>query len=132
MKPFRAAAVLVVLTTAAAHAASIDMSDPKRALGREDDVRIDAQLSEDTVASNGPIRVVYQVQNLTGHSIAIADKVCDSSYDPDARAIVVSIGAEVPTDSAVPHLVTIAPGEKKVFRAATVVRVLAPDARSPF
>ena len=127
-----AVAVLSILSTTASYAAHVDMNDPKRALGREDDIRIDAQLFEDTVASNGPINVVYQIQNLTRHYIAIADKVCDSSYDADSRTIIVSIGAEVPANTTMPHLVTIAPGEKKVFNAGAMARVLTPNTRSPF
>lgn len=126
-----AVAVLAVLSTTASYAAHVDMSDPKRALGREDDIRVDAQLFEDTVASNGPIRVVYQIHNFTPNYIAIADKVCDSSYDAESRTIVVSIGAEVPRDTTMPHLVTIAPGEKKVFNAGTTVRVVTSETRSP-
>ena len=125
-------AVVAVLSSAASYGAHVDMTDPKRALGREDDIRVDAQLFDDTVASNGPIHVVYQVHNLTQKFIAIADKECDSSYDADSRTIVVSIGAEVPRDTTMPHLVTIAPGEKKVFNAGTTARVLTPSVRSPF
>jgi hypothetical protein len=134
MKSSRVFALVVAaaLYTSASWAAHVDMTDPKRALGREDDIRIDAQLFDDSVASNAPINVVYQVHNLTQKFIAIADKVCTSAYDPDARTIVVSIGAEVPADTTMPHLVTIAPGEKKVFKAAAVARVLTPSVRSPF
>ena len=132
MKSSRWFAVAAVLYSTASWAAHVDMNDPKRALGRDDDIRIDAQLFEDTVASNGPIRVIYQIQNLTQNYIAVADKVCDSSYDSDSRTIVVSIGAEVPADTMMPHLVTIAPGEKKSFNAGTTARVLTPSTRSPF
>src|SRR5512144_1275141 len=125
-----AVAVQAALSTTASYAAHVDMSDPKRALGREDDIRIDAQLYEDTVAANGPIRVVYQIENLTKHYIAIAAKLCESRYDTDARTIVVSIGAEVPANTTMPHLVTIAPGEKKVFNAGTTARVITPNVRS--
>lgn len=132
MKSSRLFAVLVALYTTASYAAHVDMKDPKRALGREDNIRVDAQLFDDNLASNSPIAVVYQVQNLSRNFIAIADKVCDSNYDPDARTIVVSIGAEVPANTTMPHLVTIAPGEKKVLRAATTPHVLTAGVRSPF
>jgi hypothetical protein len=131
MKTFRLYIAVAVLSTATAYAARIDMSDPKRALGREDDIRVDAQLYDDSLASNAPIRVVYQVHNLTPHFIAIADKVCEASYDSDSRTIVVSIGAEIP-DVTLPHLVSIAPGEKKVFNAGTTAHVITPTIRSPF
>jgi len=132
MKSSRLVAVLAVLYTTASYAAHVDMNDPKRALGREDDIRVDAQLFEDSVTSNGSIHVIYQIQNLTQNFIAVADRVCESSYDPESRTIVVTIGAEVPADTAMPHLVTIAPGEKKGLKAATVARVLTPGTRNPF
>jgi len=56
-------------------AARVDMKDPKRAIGREDDIRVDAQILTDSVAANAPIHVVYQIENLTSHFIAVADRV---------------------------------------------------------
>src|SRR6185436_2441155 len=51
-----------LLTAAAANAAGIDMNDPRRALGRENDVRIDAQLLQETVSPGTAIAVTYQIQ----------------------------------------------------------------------
>jgi hypothetical protein len=132
MKSSRLFAVVVALYTTASYAAHVDMTDPKRAVGREDNIRIDAQLFSDSIASNSPIAVVYQIHNLSQNFIAVADKVCSSTYDPESRTIVVSIGAEVPANTTMPHLVTIAPGEKKVLKAGTTARVLTAGVRSPF
>jgi hypothetical protein len=132
MRSFRLFAVLAVLYTTTAYAAHVDMTDPKRALGREDDIRVDAQLFDDNLATDAPIAVIYQIQNQTRNFIAIADKVCDSSYDAESRTIVVSIGAEVPANATMPHLITIAPGEKKVLKAGTTAHVLQAAVRSPF
>jgi len=132
MRASRFLFVVVALYTAASWAAHVNMKDPKRALGRRDDIRIDAQLSDDTIASSAPIRVVYQIQNLTPQFIAIADRVCDATYDSDSRTIVVTIGAEIPADTTMPHLVTIAPGEKRVFKAGANPRVVTPSTRGPF
>jgi hypothetical protein len=124
--------VTVMLTAAAAMAATqVDMKDPRRALGREDDVRIDAQLLQDTLQSNGPISVTYQVENLSNAAIAIADRVSDIDFDPDGGMLTLTIGAEVLAAKTLPHLVVIAPGEKKTFRAGgTVHGVL--NAHGPF
>ena len=119
-KVFLAVAASTFLLASAAAAAGIDMNDPRRAVGREDDVRIDAQLIRDTVSPGSPIAVTYQIQNFTDTPIAIADKLTDASYDEEERTITVSIGAEVPVDGTMPHMVTIAPGERKVLRAAAV------------
>jgi hypothetical protein len=101
----------------AAMADSIDMDDPRRTLGRENDVRVDAQLILETVSPGSPVGVVYQIQNLRDLPVAVADKVADASYDSDSRTITVAIGSEVPADGIMPRLILIAPGEKKVFRA---------------
>lgn len=124
------AVAVVVLTAAEANAAGVDFKDPRRALGREDDIRVDAQLAQDTVSSSSPISVTYQVQNLTAEPIAIADRVCDSSFDPETQTITISIGAEVPQGTAMPHLVTIAPGQTRVLHTGAMIQVVG-SSRSP-
>ena len=111
-----------MLTGAAAMAAThVDMKDPRRALGRQDDVRIDAQLLQDTLQSNGPISVTYQVENLSNAPIAIADRVSDIDFNADDVTLTLTIGSEALTSKTLPHLVVIAPGEKKTFKAGGIV-----------
>jgi hypothetical protein len=107
----------LLLAATAATAGRVDMSDPRRALGREDDVRIDAELAQETLSPNSPISVTYQVQNLSSSWIAIADKVVEVTFDADERALDMTIGAEVPSGKMMPHMVMIAPGEKKTLSA---------------
>jgi hypothetical protein len=114
---FTLLATITLIHAAAATASSIDMDDPRRLVGREDDVRIDAQLVQDTVSPGAPIGVTFQIQNLTPQAVAIADKVATASYDEDSLTVTLAVGAEVPPDGKMPHLVVIPPGEKKVFRA---------------
>ncbi|HEX8170691.1 MAG TPA: hypothetical protein VF824_09150 [Thermoanaerobaculia bacterium] len=123
-------AAIALLHAAAAHGAGIDMNDPRRALGREDNVRVDAQLVQETVSPGAPIGVTYQVQNLGDEVIALADRVSDASYDEDSRTITVAIGSEIPADGRMPHLVSIAPGQTKVFRTAAVATINAAAVRS--
>lgn len=125
------AVAVVVLTAAEARAAGIDFKDPRRALGREDDIRVDAQLAQDTVSSSSPISVTYQIQNLTSSPIAIADRVCDSSFDPETRTITISIGAEIPQGTAMPHLVLIAPGQTRSLRTGASIH-LAVNTHTPW
>jgi len=123
--------VAVMLTVASALAAHVDMKDPRRALGRDDDVRIDAQLLQDTLQPNGPIAVTYQVENLSNAPIAIADRVSDVDFNPDDSTITLTIGSEALSTKTLPHLAVIAPGEKKTFKAGgTVHGVL--NAHGPF
>jgi hypothetical protein len=121
-----------VLQAAAAYAAHVDMTDPRRALGREDDVRVDAQLVDDNVSSGSPVGITYQIQNFTKSPIAVAGKMCDISYDTDSRTITVSVGSEVPKDGEMPRLVTIGPGEMKTFTCGAILHVTTPVNRSPF
>ena len=125
-------ATTAILYAAGASASGVDMKDPRRALGREDDVRIDAQLFQDTLSSSSPVNVTYQIENFTASPVAVADKICDVSYDKDTQTITVSIGSEIPSDGVMPHVATIAPGQKKVLTSGGVVNVAVPNVRSPF
>lgn len=122
---------MTIIYAAAASAAGIDMDEPRRALGREDDIRIDAQLSLDTVTPGSPIGVTYQIQNLSAHAVAVAERVTDASYDEETRTITLSIGSEVPGEN-VPRLTLIRPGEKKVFRAAATPALNIRASNTPF
>ena len=125
-------AVTTLFFAVAAHAAHVDMTDPRRALGREDDVRVDAQLIQETVSSGSPVGITYQIQNLSQQPIAIADKFCDVSYDVDSQTITLSVGSEVPKDGEMPHLLIIAAGAKKTLTTGAILHVAAPTVRSPF
>lgn len=124
-------AILTIASAAALSASGIDMDDPRRSLGREGDIRIDAQLVRDTVTPGAPVGITYQIQNLSGSSVAIASKVVDASYDEDSRTITLAVGSEVPPDGNMPQMVIIAPGEKKVLQAGATPQLRAP-VRSAF
>jgi hypothetical protein len=121
-----AASAVFLATIVRLTAGGIDFHDPRRALAREDDIRIDAQLARDTVSPGSPIAVVYQIENLSQAPIAIADRIADTSYDIESQIITFSIGSEIPKDGLMPHLVTIAPGEKKTLTAGASVRTSPP------
>jgi hypothetical protein len=125
-------ACIALIHAAAASAANIDMDDPRRALGREGDVRVDAQLVRDTVSPGAPIGITYQIQNLSSATVAIAAKESDASYDEDTRTITLAIGSEVPPDGNMPQMIVIAPGEKKILQTAATAVLPASSARSAF
>ncbi|MEA2327643.1 MAG: hypothetical protein QOE68_2602 [Thermoanaerobaculia bacterium] len=125
------AVAVFLLVSSTARAAGVDFKDPRRALGREDDIRVDAQMLQETLTPGSPISVTYQVENLTASPIAIADKIADATFDADSQTITVSIGAEIPAGTTMPHLVTIAAGQKRAFRIGASAQVLIPNARSP-
>jgi len=124
--------ISAMLIAAAASAAHVDMNDPRRALGREDNIRIDAELLQDSLSSNSALSVVYQVQNLTVKTIGIADKVSDVTYDADSATVTLAIGAEVPAGSAMPHVITIAPGETRVLNAGGLLHIAVPRPSTPW
>ena len=115
-----------------ANAAQVDFKDPKRALGREDDVRIDAQLAADTLSATSPISVTYQIENLSKSTVAIADKVAESDYDADSQTIILSVGAEVPKGTTMPHMVVIQPGEKRTLTSGSFTRIVVTSVRTPW
>jgi hypothetical protein len=125
-------ATTTLLIAAAAQAASVNMEDPRRALGREDDVRVDAQIFQETVSSGTPIAITYQIENMTASTVAIAAKTATATYDADTQTIVVSIGSEVPDSGHMPQLVTIGPGEKKTLQVAATPRFVLPRVQSPY
>src|SRR5919206_3150372 len=129
---FFAATAVSLLFSAALHAAHVDMTDPRRALGREDNIRVDAQLLQDSISPSSPLSVTYQIENLTNETIGVADKISDVSYDADTATILLSIGAEVPTGTSMPRVTTIAPGQKHVFNAGGLVHVAVPRQRTPW
>lgn len=111
------AAIALIHAAAASAATTADMDDPRRVVGRENDVRIDAWLVQDTVSPGAPVGVTWQIQNFSSSPVAVADKIAAASYDSDSATITLSIGSEVPEEGKMPHVVLIAPGEKKVFSA---------------
>ena len=126
-------ALLATLTlSSAAAAASIDMDDPRRLLGREGDVRVDAQLLKDTVTPGAPVAISYQIHNLSSSPVAVADKLSDASYDEDERTITLAVGSEVPPDGNMPYMVVVAHGEKKVFTTAATPAFNAATMRPSF
>jgi hypothetical protein len=124
-----AAAVAVTLS---ANAASVDFSDPRRALGREDDVKVDAQLASDTISPSSLVSITYQIENLGPVPVAIANKIASAEFDAEAGAVNVSIGAEIPTGAQMPHLTVIKPGEKRTFTIGALAHVPVPSIRNPW
>ena len=114
--------ILSLLASTAVSAAKIDMNDPRRTVGMEDDVRVDAQLTSEFVSAQSLIGVTYQIQNLSPRAIAIADRAAEASFDSDSSTVTLSIGAEVPPAGEMPRIVVIHSGEKRTFSAGAVVR----------
>jgi hypothetical protein len=111
---------------------TVNMAEPRRIVGTESAVRVDAQVSADQVAPGAQIPITYEITNQRETEIAIAEIVPETSYDAESRTFTVSIGSEVPGNMMLPRLVTIAPGEKKSFSTmARLIYVIPPRTVDP-
>lgn len=129
--PSRHASSLLLLALLAGGCAStrtIDPEEPRRIVGTENDVRIDAEVFGEKISAASAVPIRYEITNQRSTPIAVADMVSASSYDPDTRTITVDIGSEVPGTELLPRLIAIAPGEKKSFSTSARVRMLMPGA----
>src|SRR5690349_12727318 len=119
--------VLLLLLLTGCATTAVDMAEPRRVVGTESSVRVDAQISGDAVSPGAQIPIQYEITNQREHAIAIAELLPETTYDSDSQTFTVSIGSEVPGNNFLPRLVLIEPGEKKAFNVmARVIHVIPP------
>jgi hypothetical protein len=117
--------VLWLLLIGCASTKSVDMKQPRRVVGTESDVRVDAEVYGDVLGPNVTLPVKYDVTNNRGKTILIADLIPECTYDPDTHMVTVSIGSEIPGEEFLPRLIPVRPGERKSFSAAAHVVIVA-------
>ncbi len=120
--------LIAVLLLAAAGCASsaVDMEEPRRIVGTESSVRVDAQVIGDSAQPGGLIPVTYEITNQRPTAIAVADIIAETMWDAETNTITVNVGSEVPGNELLPRLIEIGPGEKKTFTIAARLRNLVP------
>ncbi|HEY3057299.1 MAG TPA: hypothetical protein VGK31_15340 [Thermoanaerobaculia bacterium] len=122
-----AATLLLFSCATATKNTPVNQNEPRRVVGTDNDVRIDAEIFGDRLQSAISIPFKYDITNSRSGPIAIADIIPETNYDPDTQTVTVNIGSEVPGEQLLPRLIRIAPGEKKSFSTVARVNILMPS-----
>src|SRR5436190_7966790 len=123
---------LALILAAACASAPVNMQEPRRLVGTENDVRLDAEIIGDVLSPTARLPIKYDITNNRQTPIAVAELIPDTTYDPDTQTITVGIGSEVPGEDLLPRLILIGPGEKKSFSANASVKIVMPGGPNPF
>ena len=117
--------VAVLVGACSTNTKQVNMSEPRRVVGTESNVRVDAEVYGDRLGPSVTVPLKYDVTNNRPTTILIADLIPEAAYDPDTRTVTVSIGSEIPGEEFLPRLLPIRPGEKKSFSASAHVVIVA-------
>lgn len=105
---------------------SVDMKEPRRMVGTENDVRIDAEIYGDTLSQGVSIAFKYDITNQRSSPILIADLLTQTNYDPDTRTITIVIGSEIPGEEVLPRLLSIPSGARRSFSTGAHINIQTP------
>lgn len=118
---------LTALVLASCASSGVDMEEPNRVLGREDDVRVDAQFIAQSYSQGANVSIVYEIENLRPAPIAFASLNPDIAYETETGTFTATVGSEVPGNELVPRLIEIKPGERVKLTAGG--RLIVPVSR---
>ncbi len=121
MKPWLPLAALLFAGCAST---AVDMNEPRRIVGTEELVRVDAQVTGEEIRPGSKVPITYEVTNMRAAAIAIAELVPVTSYDAETHTFTVTIGSEVPGNELLPRLVEIAPGATQTFHAVANINAV--------
>jgi hypothetical protein len=109
---------------------SVDLEQPRRLLGTDAGVRLDAEIASDQLSPERAIAVRYDITNLRSTPIAVAELIPETTYDPETQTITIGLGSEVPGVEFLPRLAVIGPGQKKSFAQVASFHFLLPGSPS--
>jgi hypothetical protein len=132
----RIAAVLLLLAAAGCASSSsskpqVHMDEPRRIVGTENDVRVDAEIAGEHITAGAPIPIRYVITNQRSTPILIADLIPQTNYDPETGMVTIEIGTEIPGQEFLPRLISIASGEKRSFATKATLNVMVLRNRAP-
>ena len=119
-------ALLLFILAACTSTKPVDMKEPRRVVGTENDVRIDAEVYGDTLTPNVNIPIKYDITNNRSTSILVADLLLQATYDPDTFTVTVDIGSEIPGEQFLPS------GGKRSFSGSAHVAIMQNPTSTPF
>jgi hypothetical protein len=116
--------LLVVAMTSCTSTKPVNLSEPRRMVGTDNGVRVDAEIYGETLSASNNIALKVDVTNLRATTILVADLIPEASYDPETQMVTVEIGSEIPGEQFLPRLLSIAPSGRRTFAtgARLVVR----------
>jgi hypothetical protein len=122
----------LVVLAACSSTQPVDMAEPRRIVGTENDVRIDAEVFGDSLGPNVNIPIKYDITNNRAATILVADLIPNATYDAESLTVTIDIGSEIPGEQFLPRLVSIPSGTKKSFKSSAHVRIVHNPVSGPF
>jgi hypothetical protein len=112
--------------TPATKPSAINMKEPRRMVGTENNVRVDAEIYGEDMIQGSSLAIKYEITNQRATPILIADLIAQSNYDPDTRTVTIDIGSEIPGEELLPRLIAIPSGERRTFNTGAHISIRLP------
>lgn len=110
----------------AATPGSINMKEPRRMVGTENNVRVDAEIYGEDLVQGSSIAIKYEITNQRSSPILIAELIAQTSYDPETRMVTINIGSEIPGEAYLPRLISIPSGDRRSFKTGAHINIRTP------
>src|SRR5258706_2198975 len=111
---------------AASKPGNIDMKEPRRMVGTENNGRVDAEIYGEEMIQGASLAIKYDITNQRSSPILIADLLPQTTYDPDTRLVTIDIGSEIPGEEFLPRLISIPSGGRRSFHAGAHINIHMP------